>query len=136
MSYTPLPLGENREVISFKDYRWNPLEFVERLEEYISRTKENRWNVIKNLLDDSFKQVTDNWWTAIRNEVHSYIEFKHAFKTKYWSESIQNIIRDNLCKGTISARGQSPTAYFLGKICIARQMCIRDRWILWNVVVS
>lgn len=114
-------MGENREGISFQAYRRNPLEFIDRSEEYTSRVKENRWSIIKNLLDESFKQLYHNWWTAIRNEVHSYREFKQALKIKYWSESIQNIVRDNLCNGKYdSARGQTPTAYFLGKVCNAR----------------
>ena len=58
-----------------------------------------------------------------RNEVNSYTEFKQIFKTKYWSESIQNIVRDNLCNGKYDAtRGQAPTSYFLGKVCIARHL--------------
>ena len=113
MSYTQVLLGENKEVISFKEYRKNPLEFIERLEEYINRVKENRWSIIKTLLHESFQYINDNWWMAIRKEVHSYPEFKQAFKTKYWSESIQNIIRDDLCNGRYdSAKGQTPTAYF------------------------
>ena len=99
MSYTHIPLGENRKIINFKEYRKNPLEFLERLEELISRTKDNRWHMIKNLLDESFKNITDNWWTAIRNDVHNYLEFKQVSETKNWSESIQNINQDNLCNG-------------------------------------
>ena len=79
--------------------------------------------MIKKFLDASFKNITDNWWTAIRNEVHNYQEFKQVFKTKYWSESIQIIVRDNLCNGKYDpTRGQSPTAYFLGKVCLARNL--------------
>ena len=123
MSYTQIPLGENRDVINFKEYRRNPLEFLERLEEMFSRNKVNRWHMNKNLVDESFKNITDNWWTAIRNDVHNYPEFKQVFKTKYWSESIQNIIQDNLCNGKYyPTRGQSPTAYCLGKVCLARHL--------------
>ena len=69
MSYTHIPLGENRETINFKEYRENRLEFLERLEELISRNKENQWHMIRNLLDETFKNITDNWWTAIRNDI-------------------------------------------------------------------
>ena len=45
------------------------------------------------------------------------------FQEKYWSESFQNIIRDDICHGRFdSTRGQAPTAYFLGKICLARNL--------------
>ena len=74
-------------------------------------------------MDDCFKGITDNWWSAIRNEIHTYEEFRRVFRSKYWSESVQNIIRDNLCNGKYNATlGQSPTAYFLGKVCMPRNL--------------
>ena len=45
------------------------------------------------------KTSTKNWWTVIRNEVCDYENFKRLFKLKYWSESVQNIIRDDVCHG-------------------------------------
>ena len=48
------------------------------------------------MLDEYFKNVYDNWWMATTHEVQSYAAFKAAFKTKYWSESTQNIVRDNI----------------------------------------
>ena len=125
MSYRPAcsvqhTMLDNRENINFKNYRRNPVEFLERVDECLLRTKENRWTMIKNLLDDSFKEITDNWWSAVRNEITTYEEFKQTFRIKYWSESVQNIIRDNLCHGRYNATHyQSPTAYFLGKVCVA-----------------
>ena len=66
--------------------------------------------MIKNLLDESFKNINDNWWKAVRNEVNNYSEFKQIFKVKYWQESIQNIVRDNLSTGRYDAgRGQTLT---------------------------
>ena len=42
---------------------------------------------------------------------------------KYWSASVQNIIRDNICHGRYdSIKGQTPTAYFLGKVCVAKYL--------------
>ena len=79
--------------------------------------------MVKGILHEGFKIIADNWWTAIRNEVNSYEGFKQLFKLKYWSESVQNIVRDNLCNGRYgSTRGETPAAYFLGKICIARYL--------------
>ena len=47
-------------------------------------------------------------------------EFRKQFKEKYWSESTQNRISMNLSNGKYDAsKGQSPTSYFLGKICLA-----------------
>ena len=79
--------------------------------------------MIKGILDESFKNINDNWWTAIRNEVCDYEGFKTMFKLKYWSESVQNIIRDDICHGRYDRTvGQTPTAYFLGKVCIAKYL--------------
>ena len=63
-----------------KDYRRNLLEFLERLEELFNRNRETRWHMVKSILDGGFKNVADNWWTAICNEVNSYEQFKQLFK--------------------------------------------------------
>ena len=113
-------ISDHRETIYFKDYRRNPIDFLERVTEWLNRTRENRWSNIKNFLDEGFKGTNDNWWSAIRNEVNDYNSFKQIFREKYWSESVQNIVRDNLCNGKYEANwGQPPTAYFLGKVCVA-----------------
>ena len=53
----------------------------------------------------------------------SYAEFKELFKAKYWSESTQNIVRDNICYERYeSNRGTTLIAYFLGKVCLARNV--------------
>ena len=80
---------ENRENVNFREYRRNPIGFLERIDEGLSQKKENQWSIIKTWLDDSFKWITDNWWSAIRNELNNYEEFKQVFRSKYWSESIQ-----------------------------------------------
>ena len=50
-------------------------------------------------------------------------KFKKQFKEKYWSESTQNMIRNNLSNGRYETNiGQSPTSYFLGKVCMARNL--------------
>ena len=68
------------------------MEFIKRVEENIARTRETRWTTIRNMLDEYFKDVHDNWWTATRHDIQNYAEFKALFKTKYWSESAQNIV--------------------------------------------
>ena len=55
---------EDREQIDFRAYVKNPLEFLERVEEVINRNRENRWSIIKGMLDESFRNTFDNWWTA------------------------------------------------------------------------
>ena len=65
MNYRPMcsthyTVLDNRENINFKDYRRNPIEFLERVDEGLNRMKENRWSMIKSLLDDCFKGITDN----------------------------------------------------------------------------
>lgn len=114
---------EEKEMINFKEYRKNPVEFLGRIDDFLKKNKINTWNDIRNILDEAFRGMLDNWWIAVRAELTNYEGFIQMFKSKYWSESIQNIIRDNLCHGRYEPnRGQSPTAYFLGKVCVARNL--------------
>ena len=91
--------------------------------ENIARNRETRWTAIRSMLDDYFKDVHDNWWTATRHEIQNYADFKTLFKAKYWSESTQNIVRDDICNGKYDHnKGTTLTAYFLGKVCMARNL--------------
>ena len=75
------------------------------------------------MIDETFKDTYDNWWTAVRPDILDMTEFKKQFKEKYWSESTQNMIRNNLSNGRYETNvGQSPTSYFLGKVCMARNL--------------
>ena len=68
-------------------------------------------------------EMTDNWWMANRSEIDDYQQFKNLFKAKYWSETTQNLIRDNICHGRYKPHiGNSMTAYFLGKVCMAKHL--------------
>ena len=79
--------------------------------------------MIWSYLDEHFKEISDNWWTATRHDRQSYEEFKAAFKGKYWSEATQNIVKDNILHEKYDAnRGTTLTAYFLGKVCLARNL--------------
>ncbi|KAI0231214.1 hypothetical protein L0F63_007209, partial [Massospora cicadina] len=94
-----------------------------RIEEYFTKHRGNRWRENKEVLDESFKEIADNWWMAIRDEVTDYQQFKRLFKAKYWSESTQNIARDGICHGKYNPYGnQTLTAYFLGKVCVAKHL--------------
>lgn len=67
--------------------------------------------------------MKDNWWPAVRYIINDYEEFQNTFKAKYWSESIQNVAHDRLCNVKFNpSRGQTPTGYFFGKICVARHL--------------
>ena len=99
------------------------MEFIARIEEYFAKHRGNRWSTNKEVLDESFKEMTDNWWMAIRDDITDYQQFKRLFKAKYWSESTQNIARDNICHGKYNPyRGNTLTAYFLGKVCVAKHL--------------
>ena len=99
------------------------MEFLERVEENITRNRENSRMVIRGMLDEYFNDSHDNWWTPTRHEVQNYAEFKTLFKAKYWSESTQNIVCNDLCNGKYdTSRGATLTAYFLGKVCLARNL--------------
>ena len=116
---TGIPNMDNRETINFKTYKKNPMEFIERVEENIARNRETRWS----MLDDYFKDVHDNWRTTTRYKIQNYDDFKTLFKAKYWSESTQNIVRDDICNGKYDHhKGTTLTAYFLGKGCMARNL--------------
>ena len=60
---------EHKDNINFQIYRGNPMEFLERVDEWFNRIKVTRWNVIKSYLDECFKSINDNWWSAVRNEL-------------------------------------------------------------------
>ena len=59
----------------------------------------------------------------VRPEITNLVEFKRQVKEKYWSETAQNKVRMDIFYGKYDAsKGQSPTSYFLGKICLARKL--------------
>lgn len=123
MSIPSILTTENREWINFRLYQKRPMEFIARIEEYFTGHRSNCWSTNKKVLDESFKEMTDSWWMAIRDDVTDYQQFKRLFKAKYWSESTQNIARDNICHGRYDPnRGNTLTAYFLGKVCIAKHL--------------
>ena len=39
---THIITSENRDVINFRSYRWNPMEFLKRVEELIEKNRETR----------------------------------------------------------------------------------------------
>ena len=99
------------------------MEFLERIEENLTKQRETRWTLIHGMLDEHFKEMNVNWWTATRHDITDYQHFKNLFKAKYWYESTQNIVCDNLCNGKFDpTRGQTLIAYFLGKVCLARNL--------------
>lgn len=69
-------------------------------------------STIRSILDEYFKNMTENWWAVTRHDINNYTEFKRPFKVKYWSESTQNIVWDNLCNGKYDPMRGTPTAYF------------------------
>ena len=121
---TSIPTNESREWLNFRQYKRKPMEFLARIEEYFAKHRGNRWSTNRELLDESFREMTANWWwMAIRSEIMDYQQFKNLFKVKYWSESTQNLIRDNVCHGRYNAHiGTTLTAYFLGKVCLAKHL--------------
>ena len=98
-SSTHIFTNENREVINFKSYRRNPIEFLKRVEELIERNRDTRWTTVRSLIDEMFRDTNDNWWTATRPEISCTQEFKTLFREKYWSESTQNVVRNDISNG-------------------------------------
>ena len=79
-SITSCPNNENREGINFRLYKNKPMEFLARIEEYFAKHRGNRWRENKEVLDESFKEIADNWWMAIRDEVTDYQQFKMCIR--------------------------------------------------------
>ncbi|MGP1934030.1 MAG: hypothetical protein ACTS8P_06510, partial [Arsenophonus sp. NC-XBC3-MAG3] len=106
-------LKDNSESLNFKEYRRNPMEFLTRLEEILHRNKVKQWSIIRDMIDECFQQVNDNWWTAVRHNISSFKEFQLQFRNKYWSEALQHIVRDDICYGKFNDKlGMKPTTYF------------------------
>ena len=92
---THIITSENWELINFRSYRRNPMEFLKRVEELIEKNREMRWTTVRSLIDEMFRDTHDNWWTATRPEINSTQEFKTQFRIntglsppKTWSEMI------------------------------------------------
>ena len=78
---------------------------------------------MRSLIDEMFRDTNDNWWTATRPEISCTQEFKTLFREKYWSESTQNVVRNNISNGRYEPQaGHTLTSYFLGKVCLARNL--------------
>ena len=63
--------ADNREAMNFKAYKRNPMEFLARVDEILTRNGETRWPIIRGHMDEYFKEVNDNWWTATRYDIQS-----------------------------------------------------------------
>ena len=78
---------------------------------------------VRGMIDEMFKDTHDNWWTATRPDIHNTQDFKTQFRAKYWSESTQNVVRNDISNGRYESQsGQSLTSYFFGKVCMARNL--------------
>ena len=45
---THIITSKNREVINFRSYRRNPIEFLKRVEELIEKNRETRWTTVRS----------------------------------------------------------------------------------------
>ena len=78
---------------------------------------------MRSMIDEMFRDTHDNWWTATRPEINDTQEFKRQFREKYWSESTQNVVRNDISNGRYKSQaGHTLTSYFLGKVCLARNL--------------
>lgn len=90
-------VNDNSKPLNFREYKKNHLEFLRRFKEILHINKKSLWSTISGMLGECFKQVNDNnWWTVSRHKIFNFEEFKLSFKSKYWSETIQHIIRNDL----------------------------------------
>ena len=59
---------------------------------------------------------------TIRSVSYTHLDV-YKRQDKYWSEATQHAVRNNISNGRFDPYlGQSPTAYFLGKVSIARNL--------------
>lgn len=114
---------DNRDVPLFRKYTNNPIEFLHRLEEYLTKIREQDWGKIKFIVDNCFNGVAGYWWDAVRDKVNDYTEFTNMFRQKYWSPSIQHVVRDRIENGNYDPNGgMTPTNYFLNKVISAKHL--------------
>ena len=52
-NFMDIPINENREWLNFRQYKRKPMEFLARIEEYITKHRGNRWINNRELLDES-----------------------------------------------------------------------------------
>lgn len=109
------------EVPSMTDYKRVPMEFIQRVKEYLIDIGEEEWVKMKLILDQGFKGVNDHWWGSARDDIKDFNDFVHRFKGRYWSEQVQGKIRNDISCGKYELnRGMTPSAYFLSKVRSAR----------------
>jgi hypothetical protein len=114
---------QHKDIPRMQDFRRNPIVFFNRLTEHLAYTRTTQWSGVRRVLDICFNGIHDQWWAANREVIADFPSFEESFKSKYWSESIQHIVRDDLENGTYKRGGNlSLTAYFLGKVCIAKHL--------------
>ena len=102
--------SDNRELINFRSYRRNPMEVLKRVEEMVEKNRETRWTTVRGMIDEMFKDTHDNWWTATRPDIQNTQDFKTQFRAKYWSESTQNVVRNDISNGRYESQsGQTLT---------------------------
>lgn len=113
----------NQEVL--KEVRYNgrdeyPMEFLKDLRE-IQRTYYPDGSV--KWLNRHLTEGAMVWWRIIQAQIHTYEQFEEAFILKFWSQQIQEGIRDNLEFGRFNPNGRlSMIQYVENKILQCRQL--------------
>ena len=101
--------------ITFKE----PVEFHKKSYPIAHSLKEVVRTEINRMMNNDIIEYSHSPYTL--SLIH--IQMCIRDRAKYWSESTQNIVRDNICNGKFDTiRGQTATAYFLGKVCLARNL--------------
>jgi len=77
----PVFYGNNKDI--------HPIDFLDRLEEYLVVKKIVNTDEKLIIAGDCLKTAASNWFTTIRFKIDNYQGFRYTFKDEYWSREIQ-----------------------------------------------
>lgn len=82
-----------------------PLKFLSDCKKYVNTYKTN-WDSVITLLNQCLENDAKEWFYLIQNGISDFGEFEHAFKERYWNETIKIAIKKRLEFGTFAQAGK------------------------------
>lgn len=106
--------------ITFNGASRFPIEFLKELDEIQREYYEEsniKW-IAQHLEGDAFV-----WWRIVKDSITTYKEFQDAFREKFWSDLVQQEVRDNLEYGRFyQSDGLTPIQYIERRVLECRQL--------------
>ncbi|XP_039280249.1 golgin subfamily A member 6-like protein 6 [Nilaparvata lugens] len=111
------------EVPKFEKYLENPMQFLIKLKEYLRRSGKSNWSEQSSIIEKSFDSQHSAWWMIIQASIDSLEQFEERFTNKFWSQLIQDSVRERLRTGKfIRGRKLNASEYFIKQMLIARNL--------------